>query len=189
MQTVMQHMQTRDQSFFGSVWHPKWSYQYRYFPSVHFMIIDLEKIQLETLNFLPAMNSNKLDKFISDPRVPIPHWLRTALQVGQFRDTGWRVYQQYQNHPNECLIPHFLASPNKFIPDRLSTIPKKKDYFTKQSFLKTISSFAYENAWEEFYWQNQPFALHLRRVGRKPSIDEFAELCHVLESWSKTKHA
>jgi hypothetical protein len=181
MQEVIQHMQTRDLSFFGSVWHPRWSYQYRYFPSVHHMMIDLEKIPLETLNFLPDMNSNTFDKIISHPRVPLPQWLRTALQIGQFRDTGWRIYQQYQNHPNECLTPHFIGNPNKFIPDRFSLIPKKTGYFTQQSFLKTISSFAYKSAWEEFYWQHQPYALHLRRVGRNPKVDEYLELYRILE--------
>ena len=144
-------------------------------------MIDLEKVRLEQLNFLPDMAGNAFDNFISNPRIPIPTWLRTALQVGHFRDTGWRVYQQYQNQPNECLVPHFEASPNLFVPDRFSVIPKKKGYFTQQSFLKTISSFAYNHAWEEFFWQDQPFALHLRRVGRNPSGDEFAELSRVLD--------
>ena len=183
MQTVIQHMQTRDLSFFGSVWHPKWSYQYRYFPSVHYMMIDLKKISLGALNFLPDMNGNKFDKLVSQPQIPLPLWLRTALQVGQFRDTAWRIYQQYQNQANECLVPHFIATPNSFIPDRFSLIPKKKGYYTQQSFLQPISSFAYENQWEEFFWQDLPFALHLRRVGRKPSLDEFAELSRVLENF------
>ncbi len=181
MQAVMQQMITRDLHFFGSVWHPKWSYQYRYFPSVHCMMIDLKKVPLGALNFLPDMDGNRFDKLISHPRVPIPVWLRTALQVGQFRDTAWRVYQQFQNQPHECLKPHFMASPKRFLPDRFSLIPKKKGYFTQQSFLKPISSFAYDNAWEEFFWQDQPFALHLRRVGRSPSMDEYSELGRVLE--------
>lgn len=181
MQTMMQHMKARDLHFLGSVWHPRWSYQYRYFPSVHCLMIDLEKVQLEALNFLPDIGGNSFDNFISHPRVPFPIWLRTALQVGQFRDTAWRVYQQFNNQPHECFVPHFIATPNPLVPDRFSVIPKKQGYFTQQSFLKTISSFAYENAWEEFFWQDQPFALHLRRVGRKPKVDEFTELCRVLE--------
>lgn len=181
MLEMLQHIQARELHFLGSVWHPRWSYQYRYFPSVHCLMIDLEKVQLEKLNFLPDIGGNRFDNFISHPRVPLPNWLRTALQVGQFRDTGWRIYQQSRDQPFECFIPHFMGSPNQLIPDRLSVIPKKKGYFTEQSFLKTISSFGYENAWEEFYWLDQPFALHLRRVGRKPSVDEFLELSRVLE--------
>lgn len=148
-------------------------------------MIDLEKVRLEALNFLPDMNGNKFDKFINQPRVPIPHWLRTALQVGQFRDTAWQVYQQFRDQPHECLTPHFIATPNRFIPDRFSVIPKKQGYFTEQSFLKSASSFAYNSAWEEFFWQDQPFALHLRRVGRKPKVDEYTELCRVLEQFTK----
>ena len=38
--------------------------------------------------------------------------------------------------------------------------------FTEESFLKAQWAEAYEQAWEEFFWQGAPFAIHLRRVGR-----------------------
>ncbi len=184
--TVTQQMMARDLAFFGSVWHPKWTYQYRYFPSVHCFFVDLEKVAITDLNFLPAMGTHWLDNIISHPALPLPKNWRTRLQIGQFRDTGWRIYQRFKKYRFESLIPHLNATAPRFIPERLSLIPTKANAFTRASFLAQDSSFAYQNGWEEFFWQDQPFAFHLRRVGRNPQTDEYHELCRLLECYQPT---
>jgi hypothetical protein len=194
MDEIMQHMMARDLSFFGSVWHPKWTYQYRYFPSVHCFFVDLEKIRLKDLNFMPDMGGDWLDNIISHPSLLLPKFIRTRLQIGKFRDTGWRIYQRFKKQPFESLIPHLNASPTPFMPERLSFIPTKPDSFTRASFLSTTSSYAYRNGWEEFFWQTQPFALHLRLVGRNvihdhmndAIYDDMNELNKILKVYRQT---
>ena len=185
MNQIIEHMMARELTFFGSVWHPKWTYQYRYFPSVHCFFVDLEKIRLKDLNFMPDMGGNCLDKIISHPNLPLPKALRARLQIGVFRDTGWRIYQRFKQQPFEGLIPHLNANPALFVPERLSLIPTKPNSFTRASFLST-TSYAYQNGWEEFFWQTQPFALHLRLVGRNATHDDINELTKILERYRQT---
>ncbi len=180
---ITQHMMARELSFFGSVWHPKWTYQYRYFPSVHCFFVDLERVNIHELNFMPDIGGDWLDNIISHPRLPLPEFLRTRLQIGNFRDTGWRIYQRFKRHTFETVIPHFNAQPKPFIPERFSLIPTKVNSFTRTSFLSTTSRYAYKNGWEEFFWQAQPFGLHLRLVGRNAIHDDENELNRILEMY------
>ena len=193
MTELLDHMQHQNLAFFGSTWHPRWSYQYRYFPSVHFMLIDLEKIDLERLNFLPDIGGGWWDNLVSNKRIPFPNFLRRSLQVGLYRDTGFRIQQTFKNSRFECLIPHFdleqevakLEPTERFLtrilPEQLNIIPQNPLSFTAQSFLKTSSRFAYEQHWEEFFWQDSPFAFHLRRVGRDAKDNQdFVELERLL---------
>ncbi len=186
IERITEHMLARDLAFFGSVWHPKWTYQYRYFPSVHCFLVDLEQVPIAYLDFLPAMGTNWLDNIISHPALPLPKNWRTRLQTGQFRDTGWQIYRRFKKRHFESLIPHLNAAAQHFIPERLSFIPTKPDSFTRASILAKDSSFAYQNGWEEFFWQNQPFAFHLRRVGRNPQTDEYHELSRLLALYQQT---
>ncbi len=202
---VLDRVQTKRLAFFGSVWHPRWSYQPRDFPSVHFMLIDLERVPVQELDFAPDMASNRLDALISHPRLPIPGALRTLLQVGQFRDTGWRVRQRFRDSGLrfECLTPHFDvraaledAPPlhrlaQRWLPDRRSPIPRTKAV-TEQSFLRGLSPLAYRSGWEEFYWHDRPFAFHLRSVGRRAlepvrdTVQDDAELDRLVAHFSES---
>ena len=182
MREVIQHMLLRELAFFGSVWHPKWSYQYRDFPSVHFMLIDLQRVPLETLDFMPDIGGDAWDNFISSPRVPMPRSLRVLLQAGRFRDTGWRIKRRFaQSVSFECLTPYFdlvgeSASglqrfAQKFLAQRWSVSPTSEARVIAQSFLKLLSPSAHLSGWEEFFWRERPFAFHLRMVGRR-GIDQ-----------------
>ena len=37
--------------FFGVPWHPRWYMKYRYFPAVHFLLVDLQRVPLARLTF------------------------------------------------------------------------------------------------------------------------------------------
>ncbi len=190
IEAVIDNMESRGLACFGSVWHPRWTYQYRYFPSVHFMLLDLEKIPLETLDFAPDIGVSWWDKTLSQSRIPAS--IKSILQIGTFRDTGSRVQRRFRDTKTECLQPHVdlesvISSFNALqkisvsLPDRLSLIPKRKNYFTTQSFLRHTSPFAYQQQWEEFFWHNEPFAFHLRQVGRGSGLQDQTELRHLLQ--------
>jgi Glycosyl transferase family 2 len=190
IEAVIDHMKSRDLACFGSVWHPRWTYQYRYFPSVHFMLFDLEKIPLETLDFTPDIGVSWWDRTLA--RSQITASLKTILQIGTFRDTGSRVQRRYQKAKTEYLQPHFdlesaisnfdiLQKLSLHLPDQFSMIPKQQNYFTTQSFLRRDSPYAYQHHWEEFFWHNKPFAFHLRQVGRESGLEDQTELKRLLE--------
>ena len=197
MTELLEHMQAQNLAFFGSTWHPRWSYQYRYFPSVHFMLIDLEKVNLEHLNFLPDIGGGWWDNLVSNKKIPMPSFLRQSLQVGLYRDTGFRIRQTFKNPRFEGLIPHFdleyevakLVPIERFLtrvlPDQINVFPQNTSFFTAQSFLRTSSSFAFEQQWEEFFWQDSPFGFHLRRVGRDVQDNQdFVELERLLSHYT-----
>jgi hypothetical protein len=190
IEAVIDNMKAQNLACFGSVWHPRWTYQYRYFPSVHFMLFDLEKIPLETLDFTPDIGVGWWDKTLS--RSQIPASLKTILQIGTYLDTGSRVQRRFQNVKTECLQAHFdaevtsssfdmLQKISLSLPDRFSIIPKRKNYFTTQSFLRRDSSYAYQHHWEEFFWQNKPFGFHLRLVGRESAFEDQTQLRRLLQ--------
>jgi Glycosyl transferase family 2 len=191
IEVVIDYMKSQSLACFGSIWHPRWTYQYRYFPSVHFMLFDLEKIPLETLDFTPDIGVSWWDRTLA--RSQIPASLKTILQIGTFRDTGSRVQRLYQKAKIEYLQPHFdlesatssfdaLQKLSLSLPDRFSLIPKRKNYFTAQSFLRQTSLYAYQQQWEEFFWQNAPFAFHLRQVGRGSGLQDQTELSRLLQN-------
>ncbi len=158
---LIDNMKSQSLACFGSTWHPRWTYQYRYFPSVHFMLFDLEKIPLEVLDFTPDIGVSWWDRTLA--RSQITASLKTILQIGTFRDTGSRVQRRYQKAKTEYLQPHFdlrsaissfdvLQKLSLHLPDQFSMIPKQKNYFTTQSFLRRDSPYAYQHHWEEFFW-------------------------------------
>ena len=176
---VVSHATEHNFAFFGSCWHPRWYYQYRYFPSVHFMLIDLAKVEAKSINLLPLIENDKFWHFVNNESSSIPGWLLTTLKIGRIRDTGWQVYRAYFDHPSfrhQHLTPSFRPpdtarvrlerSLSSLLPDRLCFVPQRPGAFTEKSFLEEICPQAWERGWEEFFWGEAPFAFHLRSVGR-----------------------
>ena len=76
LNTVLHYAVEEDLSFFGAsypLWYTKRFYD---FPTVFFMLIDTEKVDLKDLDFRPKCDDVKLDK-----------------------DTSWRVYEKYYSDP------------------------------------------------------------------------------------------
>jgi hypothetical protein len=181
---VIVHLRRHNLAVLASQWHPRWSYQPQRLPSVHFMLLDLE--QFSGLDFRPDFHGNRLDAFLSSPRLPMPAMLRSVLQTGAYRDTGWRLLEQLQSRAFECLdvavdLPRLEAdSPwlhrlaQRRLPQRWSPLPKSMRGYTDAHFLLPQ---ALELGWEEFFWQGTPFAFHLRRVGNAAKHDH----AHLLE--------
>ncbi len=179
LKRIVAYAEKNDLAFFGSGWHPRWSYQYRYFPCVHFMLIDLEKVPAGEINFLPLIDGDMVWHLVNSDLSPIPDWLRPTLKIGRIRDTGWQVYRKYFKHPalrHETLIPSFRPPVTararlerrlgSVLPDRLRLIPGRAHAFTEESFLEEVCPLAFSRGWEEFFWGEKPFAVHLRNMGR-----------------------
>jgi hypothetical protein len=189
LERIVAHATKHDIAFFGAGWHPRWSYQYRDFPAVHFMLIDLEKVPADSINFLPLIDQDLVWHLMNSNASPIPGWLRETLKIGRIRDTGWQIFRKYFDNPSfrhEVLTPSFRPPDTvrvrlerrlgSRLPDRLRLIPRHPGAFTDESFLEEICPIAWKRGWEEFFWHGKPFAFHLRTVGRAASSESEASL-------------
>ena len=92
------------------------------------------------------------------------------------------MYRKYSDHPSirhETLIPSFRPPATArvrlerrlgaVLPDRLRLVPGRASAFTEKSFLEEVCPQAARRGWEEFFWGEELFAVHLRSVGRAAS--------------------
>lgn len=111
VEDVLAHMVQHNLSFFGVPWHPRWQGKYRYFPCVHCLFIDLEKIPVASLDFMPEIHLVWKDKKAktktksleaaseetAEPVVPVD-----SLESGE-PEPAWRLALK-QRLPEETVI-------------------------------------------------------------------------------------
>ncbi len=165
---VLDHMQEQGLTVFGSCWHPRWWYQYRSFPTVHFMLIDLERLPLAELDFRPGIREDSRYRAIVHAAW-LPASIRWLLLLGRLKDTGYRIRRRLisdKGHRHEVLTPHCLRWEDPLLGRLLRGCRLVRDRVTRESFLRTLCPEGYAAGWEEFFWKGQAFAVHLRNVGR-----------------------
>jgi hypothetical protein len=196
---ITRHMVERELSFFGVPWHPSRFTKWRYFPCVHCMLIDLERVQRDTLDFFPdfpATPAYKLGKSGSSQghygqilrRIMDPLKFRKRRHIGASRDTSWRIYARYHAdplHKSECIQPVYSAPTNTFqsyadymLPERYALIPKRGGYFVRKGFKEHGLTDFRAMGCEEFFWKNEPFGVHIRshpKSSKGHSIDRQLE--------------
>jgi hypothetical protein len=183
--TVISRMKSHDLAFFGSVWHPRFYPEYRYFPSHHCLFIDLDRIDRASLDFLPdyTMTDERHRTFtdrVAKHARRLPY-IGKRMGVGTSRDTTYRIYKRYAGNDTikfEYLTPVFtwMESNDRkgkalwwatkiselALPERFSLIPKKRGYYTRRGF----ASHGYPDidtiGWEEHMWNDIPFGFHIR---------------------------
>ncbi len=181
---MIEHMQTNSLAILGVPWHPRWFLKNRYFPCVHCMLVDLEKIPLATLDFSPDYetipgykDNEEIQGMIRKSqrlllRIFDPLKFRKRRYIGTSRDVSWRIYAHYFGNSYyriECLQPVFRTQQDrlqywleKILPDRFSFIPKQPGYFTDEGFRERGLADLDSLGWEEFMWRKQPFGFHVR---------------------------
>lgn len=176
---TVEYAKMRNLALFGSVWHPRWTSQFRNFPSIHYLLIDGSRVPLDGIDLRPRIDGDWWWRLISDDRKPVP--FRAALKHGRIRDTGWELYRKYRHDAGvrrELLVPHWpgparwtgklLLRAQAALGARLPRVPAfATTITTRQSFLARDFPDDYAAGWEEFYWQGRPFGFHLRRIGRR----------------------
>lgn len=186
---ILLHMKENALAFFGAPYWPADYAKFRYFPSAPFcMFVDLEKIPISTLDFDARFNlQTKLeDKKMKSGLFPLfSIKLRKAL-VNSSPDCGYNIYEQYYDHPDlsaECVIPVYnsfkesgLSSPlgmiiNYFfeflLPDHLSYVPKKPNYYTDIGFKESGYFDVRSRGWQEHMWKKAPFGFHVRGMRQR----------------------
>jgi len=122
---VLSYMKANNLAFFGVTYHTQDYSKYRYFPSVVCVFIDLEKVPLETLDFMPQMElkeiggvirrdeGRKIKKKVLRKKIkrffpaPLRFFLSKIMRtldikqrkavIGTGRDTSYRIYMRYGN--------------------------------------------------------------------------------------------
>jgi len=221
---ILAYMSANDLSFWGAPYYPNLTWKRRYFPTVSCMLIDLEKVAREKLDFTPELDEFQFLK--ASPTLNllgiimgiIPHQVRhvdrpvlmdivrsmlrsrwvaaplSALFPKRFytdtnmsRDTGFKIQNSFgreRTHKLELLVPAYVNDlftkkdsffMNVFawvysllVPENLSIYPKRSDYSTMKSF-KDVGLFDLRGqfSWEEFFWKDNPFAMHIKGGTRK----------------------
>jgi len=207
---VIEHMIKNGLSFFGAPWHPSSFKKWRYFPCVHCMFIDLDRVPRNTLDFFPDFPSapdykirKKHPSSIIDNYNHIllsildPLKFRRRRHISTSRDTSWRIYDRYHTNPlhkSECIQPVFYNPRDDWqsyadfiLPERYSLLPKKKGYFVKTGFREHgLIDFDIMQC-QEFMWRNTPFGMHIRtnpKTAKGQSIDgQLEAINHLVASF------
>ena len=168
---LLDALQTNDLSCIASTWNPRWIHQPRDVPTIHMMLLDCSKLDPKSIDLSPV---------ITHPfrySGPAKNLVQRIFR-GKFRDTAFRLVRRLTDgsHRMEVLTPSFR--PEKFhprwsldidriVPDRFALTPKAPSSFTRKSFLEECAPSLYSEEIEEFYWRAEPFAIHLRQIGRR----------------------
>lgn len=183
---VLDHMIDKGLAVFGVPWHPRHGFKYRYFPCVHCVFIDLDRIPLDTLDFRPPTDENApsptglVDRFLSGRR-------------GYPTDSGTLFYWRYFQNPLaecECAVPVFHPKKHlpefgatlkgrishRVLPDRFCYVPKRKGAYTEVGFEESGFNVSLDPNWEQFMWKNRPFGFHVRRNWNKKARTEQDEI-------------
>lgn len=176
------HMKAHDLAVFGVPWHYRWYRKYRYFPCVHFVMIDLEKVDKAGIDFTPALiqdhrrEGSALHSWI---RGKAPHLYNRSL-IETRHDTGWRLQHDWGGrgrHRHALPVIHLdseLTKPKHLrtdegrrmerrLPSRWSYLPRPEEYVEpSQAPGFRHPAFKYLTP-EKFVWRGAPFAFHMRR--------------------------
>lgn len=119
---VISFMLAEDLGLFGAPWHPRWYGKYRYFPCAHCLFIDLDKMKIPDLDFIPrdcrVLSGQKSPggrvpsfvKAVLRPALSFFYWLIfNRFNIGKECDTGYNLWKKSRdrNIKSSCLTPVF----------------------------------------------------------------------------------
>lgn len=183
---VTQHMERHELGFFGTPINPRRHNSYRYFPYMVCMFVDLARVPIRDLCFVPdvwrtgASLSYRMRRSLT--RIPKAGFFFRGLLTEQYKTNGWRIKAQYGSGERvkfECAHPVWDVSDtippgslkrwvHDLTPDAMSPVPKKPGYCSPQGFKSMGAPDVAALGWEEFVWQDRPFAFHVGSVHGQP---------------------
>ena len=176
---VPAHMDREGLGFFGTPINPRRHNSYRYFPYMVCMFVDLDRVALRDLCFVPdvwrlgANLAYSARKVLT--RIPKAGYAFRWLLTEQYKTNGFRLKEQFGDGRAvafECAQPvwdvdaeprggHIKRLLHTLTPDAVSPIPKKPGYCTPRGFASAGAPDVAAFGWEEFMWHDQPFAFHV----------------------------
>ncbi len=202
-------MARRDLSFFGVPWHSRWYRKWRDFPCVHFLLIDLAKVPVDRIDFIPTLVEDR--RMDESPR---SLWMKkhtpllyARMLIETRRDTGWRLRQRFGRRKVDLALPvvdlgkeltkpkHLQSARGRWLERRM---PRRWRFLPAPgACVYTEEAPGFANAAfqelepEKFVWRGAPFAFHMRRnvrdkvFGRHDQGLEEPALAAVLEQASR----
>jgi len=183
---VTAHMERHALGFFGPPINPRRHNSYRYFPYMVCMFVDLSRVPLRDLCFVPdvwrtgASLGYRIRKSLT--RIPKAGFFFRGLLTGQYKTNGWRIKAQYGRGDAvkfECAQPVWDVNDtippgslkrwvHDLTPDAISPVPKRAGYCSPRGFREMGAPDVAALGWEEFVWQERPFAFHVGSVHGQP---------------------
>lgn len=176
------YMAERGLGFFGTPINPRRHNSYRYFPYMVCMFVDLMRVPLRDLCFVPdvfrlrANLSYRARRLMT--RVPKAGFLFRWLLTEQYKTNGWRIKRQYGRGDQvkfECVQPVWDVNDaippgsikraiHNLTPAPVSPVPKWPGYVSPHGFRDFGAPDVARLGWEEFVWRDRPFAFHVGSV-------------------------
>ncbi len=192
---------------FGSTWHPKWINKYFDFPSIHFLLINLNSLNILDLDFSPNPISNLNDQKSFFKNIKLIRffyyilYFRFKKNIGN--DTGVKIFKKYKNsikyntlipvvtHKDFQQIPHlnnrFGFKIENFFKGRFySYLPKKfSDYLEID---QKVSKLLDKHTIEIFLYEKKFFAFHTRKFVKKNQTESLHDIIDQLLNFIQPTH-
>jgi len=204
IKNIIEFMEKKNIDLFSSPYHPVKDWIKPFIPSVYFMILNTEKIKKNNLDFSPPevneiLNKKKILKQNLFENDFIFYWVllisflfrdKYRYQIRKLGDVGhnllnFKEAKLYLTSPAISKIRDLKLNRlilDKFLPDRYRLIQKNSNF----SF-KTFKDFNYydfrELGCQEYFWQKEPFAFHLRG-SIKPFDNNLDDLKKILSRFN-----
>ena len=224
IQDVLTYVSRRGLSLWGAPYYPNANWKKRYIPAAYCMLIDLERIAKEKLDFTPELDEyhtlfgystskligirmGRIPQEVAHVERSILHDIagvvlrnrliavplsklfpkRFYLNTGVSRDTGFKIQKMFfgddlktveilkPSYTNDLFTQKDSFLKNLFarvyyllVPENLSIYPKRRDYVTSANFKDSgLFDVRGEFGWEEYFWNDLPFAMHIKSGTRK----------------------
>jgi hypothetical protein len=198
---VPRYMDQQGLGFFGTPVNPRRHNSYRYFPYMVCMFVDLARVPMRDLCFVPdvwrlgASLSYALRRSLT--RIPKAGYLFRPLLTEQYKTNGWRIKAQYGDGDlvkSECAQPVWDVDDtippgslkrliHTLTPAALAPVPKQRDYCSPIGFAQMGAPDVAALGWEEFVWQGRPFAFHIGSVHSKAAGRHLDQLSSVTDAF------
>jgi len=184
---ILTHMNDNNIAVFGAPWHPRYNQNYRYFPAVHCMFVDLARVTRERLDFRPCLD--RMNASVPARRKWYDFLPILAKRRRVSWDTGTRIYEDLikdASIKSEYVIQTFRHNTDyplktrlmqALLPDEYCYLPKDRSSYTLSGFFERGHiSRPIPELWEETFWHDAPFGLHLRGYYNKDLRDKVTEM-------------
>lgn len=206
---VVKYVEDNNITFFGVPYHPADVTKPRFFPTVMLMVVDTKNVDLSMLNFDPEPNDLLAQKSkIYRPDLPLMERIfrcgvgaasklvgdRRRHQIASLGDTGVSLFDKFRDQPKlkyESTVPVFFPESkfsgltlamDKFMPNRYRYVPTTPGFHTRRCFKDFGFHDLDARKCHEYFWQEKPFAFHLRG-SIKPFDDDLSAFEKVLDEF------
>jgi hypothetical protein len=165
----------------------RWFRKWRGFPCVHFLVIDLDKVDRSAIDFTPALVEDRRLSVSAFNRFLRGAWpglyARTLIETR--RDTGWKLASRFSGdpqRPHETVLPisdiakDFKKPPHvrtpwgrwleRLAPSQWRFLPRDGTYVAPEDGPDLARPDLIALAPETFVWRGAPFAMHMRHHAR-----------------------